>query len=156
MAHILARLKEDRAAVEEVFERLRHAVNGSAEDREALYSVLGRFFAALTEFEESVFYPAIRESGAATNQGVDLVIGQAVSEHRDIIKLLRTITELEPSDPECARARNTLEQAVRSHFEREAAEIFPLAERVIGGEEAEEMTLRHDAIARKAMVREQV
>ncbi|WP_340119800.1 hemerythrin domain-containing protein [Pelagibius sp. 7325] len=155
MAHIIARLKEDRAAVEEVFGRLR-AVNGSAEDRDALYSVLGRFFAALTKFEESVFYSAVRESAAATSQGVDLVIGQAVSEHREILKLLRTITDLEPSDPECARARNTLEQAVRSHFEREAAEIFPLAARVISDDVAEEMTLRHDAMARDAMVRERV
>lgn len=151
MAHIIERLKEDKAAVEEVFERIRHSDNGSAENRDALYSVLGRYFAALTAFEKSVFYPAVRESGAATRQGVDLVIGQAVTEHEEILKLLRAITEREPTGPESARARNILEQVVRSHFEREAEEIFPLAERVIGDDEAEEMTVRHDAMARGAM-----
>lgn len=146
MAHIIERLRQDHEAVMDYFERIRQSVDGSVENRRELYEALGRAFSAQTAFEEAVFYPALREGDEETVEGTTLLISEAIDEHHKVLELLERINAMEPGDPEYFRAGESLERALCAHIEREEQEIFPLAERVIDRDQAEEMTVHHDAM----------
>lgn len=154
MAHIVDRLQTDQDSIRDIFGRIHRTTDGSMESREALYGLLERHFTVQTVFAEQVFYPAVREADDAGSQGVDLVIGKAIDERHEILDLLQTTTDRDSGSVEFVRAATALERLVEAHFEREREEIFPLALRVIVGEEAEEMSARHEVLAREVLEQE--
>jgi hemerythrin-like domain-containing protein len=81
-------------------------------------------------------------------EDVTRLVGEAVSELHDIESRLDSMEEMEPASADFTQALHAVEAALAEHLRREEEAIFPLALRVLGHEEAEEMSERHDAMAR--------
>lgn len=144
MVHIVDKLREDHVRFAELFDQIRQSTDGSAERRGNLARALGRALSAHAAFKEAVFYPAVREAGDEATQ----LVAEAVSEHHSAEKLLDRLDEVEPASAEFTTAIGELEAAVRGRVAREENKIFPLALQVLGRYEAEEMSVRHEAMAR--------
>ena len=143
MVHIVDKLREDHERMNGLLERIRQQTDGAAERRGNLARALGREVAAHAAFEEAVFYPAVREG-----EDITRLVGEAVSELHDIESRLDSMEEMEPASADFTQSLHDVEAAVAEHLRREEEAIFPLALRVLGREEAEEMSERHDAMAR--------
>lgn len=144
MPHIVDTLREDHERMAELFKRIRQMTDGSAERRGDLGRVLAQELLTHAAFVEDVFYPAVRERGT----DVTGLLGTAVSEHHEVEDVLERLLEMDPASTEFTEAVRELEAAVAEHVRREEEEIFPVALRVIGAYEAEEMSKRHDAMTR--------
>lgn len=143
MVHIVEKLREDHERMNGLLQRIRQQTDGAAERRGSLARALGRELAAHAAFEESVFYPAMREGEEITQ-----LVAEAVSGLHDVEDRLNSMQDMEPASTEFTAALGDVEAAVAEHLRREEDEIFPLAMRVIDSEAAEEMSERHDAMAR--------
>lgn len=144
MVHIVDKLREDHGRFAELFERIGQSTDGSAERRGNLARSLGRALSANAAFKETVFYPVIREAG---DDEATQLVAEAISEHQETDLLIARMREMEPASAEFTGAVRELEQSVRRRIEREETGIFPIALRVIGRDEAEEMSERHDTMA---------
>ena len=143
MVHIVERLREDHERIGGLFQRMRQQTDGSAERRGNLARALGYELSAHAAFEEAVFYPAVREGDDVTQ-----LVAEAVSELHAAEDIVERLQEMEPASAEFTQTLGELEAAVVEHLRREEDEIFPLALKVIGRDEAEEMSERHEAMAR--------
>lgn len=144
MVHIVDKLREDHERVAGLFRDIRQSTDGSVERRGSLAQALAGELSAHTTFEEEIFYPAVREGAEATR-----LVAEAVTEHHEAEDLLERILGMEPASAEFTQAIGELETAIAEHVQREESEIFPLAQRVLGSLEAEEMSERHEAMARE-------
>lgn len=143
MVHIVDRLREDHQRMTELLEKIHQQTDGSAERRGGFARALRYELAAHSAFEEEVFYPALRECDDATE-----VVAEAVTELRQAGAMIESLLAMDPASADFTTTLGTLEATLSSHRRREEEAIFPVAQRVIGHSEAEELTERHDAMGR--------
>lgn len=143
MTHIVETLREDHQRMAALFQRILQQTNGAAEHRGQLAQVLGRELSAHAAFKEEVFYPALRESDEVTER-----IGAAVAELDAMEGVITRLQGLEPASADFTAALGELETTLRRHAERDEDAIFPVALRTLDRLDAEEMSERHDALAR--------
>lgn len=144
MPHIIERLHQDHERVEQLFKKLLDTSDGAKKARGKLFQQLMRDLKAHTQFEERVFYPAVRESG----DGAGPMIRHAIDEHREVERMLMRLEKIDVNSEEFMELIGELQDAVQKHVREEEDEIFPLAERGIEEEDAAQMTLRHDRMVR--------
>lgn len=143
MTHIVETLREDHRRMATLFQRILEQTNGVTARHGELARALGRAFSAHAAFKEEVFYPALRESDEVTGR-----IGTAIAELGKMEGVVARLEALEPASAEFTAALSDLETALRCHAERDEQEIFPVALRMLDHLDAEEMSERHDALAR--------
>ena len=95
----------------EIFERIRHALEGHA------------------QIEEEIFYPAVADANVG-REGKELV-REARQEHEVVKTLLEEISGLSPSDDQYDAKTKVLQENVEHHVEEEEGELFQKAERAI-------------------------
>ena len=143
MPHIIERLHQDHEKVEQLFEKLLDTGDGAEKSRRQLCEQLAEELKAHSEFEEEVFYPAVRDAGGKADDEVD----EALEEHEEVKQMLDQIESLDPTSEEFLDLVMELRDAVQEHVRREEAEIFPMAKDAIEQDAAQQMTERHDKMA---------
>lgn len=146
MPHVTAKLHQDHEKVEQIFRKLKDTTDRAEKTRRDLCQKLKHELLAHAEFEEAVFYPAVRE-----RNGVGQQIKEGIEEHDQVKRMLEEIEAMEPTSAEFMDKIEELEQAVQHHVDEEESEIFPVAKKVIDKEEGEEMSKRHDEMAQEHM-----
>jgi len=114
-------LKADHRELEGLFRMVE-----AAEDR-AKGPIARNICDALTihaRIEEKLFYPAIREKIADTQDLID----EAVVEHATLKSLIRQIERMRPGEELFDARLKVLEEYVQHHVREEEREILPLAE----------------------------
>ncbi len=89
-----------------------------------------------TEIEENVFYPAVR--GIGTRKAEDMV-GEAYEEHHVVKLVLAELPDVDPSADNFAAKVTVLKELVGHHVDEEEEEMFPMAERRLGGARSSEL-----------------
>lgn len=143
MTHIVETLREDHQRMATLFQRILQQTNGGVERRGELARALGRELSAHANFKQEVFYPALRESEDVTER-----IGTAVAELDVLEGSLARLETLEPASADFTAALKDVDTMLRRHAARDEETIFPVALRTLDRLDAEEMTERHDALAR--------
>ena len=143
MQHVVEKLHKDHEKVEQIFGKLMDTGENAEKSRADLCRKLSLELKAHTRFEEEVFYPAIRDIGEAPEGDVQKLI----DEHHEVEEMLERLDRLEPTSDGFMEEVSALKDAVQKHVRREEDEIFPIAERGIGEEDAERMARRHDEMA---------
>lgn len=144
MPHITEKLHQDHQKVEKLFQKLKDTSDGAEKTRQDLCKKLKDELLAHAEFEEAVFYPAVRERAEAD-------ISEAIEEHKEVETMLQEIEQMEPTSEEFMEKIQQLEEAVKHHVEEEENEIFPIAKDIIEKQEGEEMSKHHDEMVREHM-----
>lgn len=146
MPHITEKLHKDHEKVEQLFRKLKETTDRAEKTRLDLCQKLKHELLAHAEFEEAVFYPAVRE-----RNGVGQQIKEGIEEHNEVKRMLEEIEAMEPTSAEFMDKIEELEQAVQHHVDEEESEIFPVAKKVIDKTEGEQMSKRHDEMAQEHM-----
>jgi hemerythrin superfamily protein len=146
MPHITDKLHQDHQKVEEIFRKLKDTTDGAEKTRLDLCQKLKHELLAHAEFEEAVFYPAVRE-----RNGVSRQVQESIEEHNEVKRMLSEIENMEPTSAEFMEKIEELESAVRHHVDEEEGEIFPAAKKVIDKDEGEQMSSRHDEMVQEHM-----
>ena len=88
--------------------------------------------------EEQVFYPSLKK-----RQTEDVLL-ESAEEHLGCKRILADLIDLAPDDPTFEPKIEVLRKLVEMHVEREEQELFPMAERILKGEQpmavSQEMT----------------
>jgi len=143
MTHIVETLREDHQRMAGLFQRILQQTNGAAEHRGVLAQALGRELSAHAAFKQEIFYPALRDSDEVTER-----VGAAVAELDAMEGAVARLEGMEPASADFTAALGELETMLRRHAERDEETIFPVALRTLDRLDAEEMSERHDALAR--------
>jgi iron-sulfur cluster repair protein YtfE (RIC family) len=143
IVHIVDRLREDHQRMAELLAKIRQQTDGSAGRRGGFARALDYELAAHATFEEEVFYPALRESDDLTE-----VVGEAVSELHQAGAMIESMLAMDPASADFTTSLGMLEATLNSHRRREEEAIFPVAQKVIGPSQAEELSERHEAMGR--------
>src|SRR3546814_4087998 len=89
MPHITAKLHEDHRKVEQIFRKLKDTTDRAEKTRLDLCNKLKHELLAHAEFEEAVFYPAIRERNGAD-------IREALEAHQQVKSMHQEIEQIDP------------------------------------------------------------
>lgn len=143
MTHIVETLREDHQRMAALVQRILQQTNGATQRRGELARALARELSAHATFKEEVFYPALRESDEVTER-----IGTAVAELDVLEGAVARLEGLEPASADFTMALGDLATMLRRHAERDEEAIFPVALHMLDRLDAEEMSERHDALAR--------
>jgi hemerythrin superfamily protein len=146
MAHITQKLHQDHQKVEQLFRKLKETSDGAEKTRLDLCEKLKHELLAHAEFEEAVFYPAVRD-----RNGVGQQVKEGIEEHNQMKRMLSEIEGVEPTSAEFMDKIEELERAVQHHVDEEESEIFPAAKKVIDKDEGEQMSMRHDEMVKEHM-----
>lgn len=104
---------------------------------------------AHAEFEEEVFYPALREGSPEGGPEVEA----AYDEHEEVEQMLDEIEQMNATSNEFMTAIGRLEQAVLEHVEHEESRIFPIAQKLLNDADAAQMSREHDLMVQQHMQR---
>lgn len=140
MTHVIDTLHQAHEKVSELLEKLQGTTGGSEKTRSSLCEQIKHELLAHTDFEEKVFYPAVREYNAEARKEVE----SALDEHDEVDQMLEEIEQLEPTSREFEETVAQLQRAILEHVRHEEEKIFPLAQQALDAAEAEEMSERHD------------
>lgn len=144
MPHIIEKLHQDHERVEQLFAKLQTTSASAKKTRETLCQTLAQELKAHTQFEERVFYPAVRESGDSAGPKVK----HAIEEHREVERMLMRLEKIDVASEEFMDLIGQLQDAVQEHVREEEDEIFPLAKKGIEEEDSTQMVIRHDKMVR--------
>lgn len=144
--HITEKLHQDHEKVEQIFRKLMESGDGAEKTRRDLCEKLKHELLAHAEFEEAVFYPAVRD-----RNGVGQQIKEGIQEHNQVKRMLSEIETMEPTSTDFMEKIEELQQAVQHHVDEEESEIFPAARKLIDKEEGEQMSTRHDQMVKEHM-----
>lgn len=146
MPHIIEKLHEDHEKVEQIFRKIMDTSEGAEKSRRDLCEKLKHELLAHAEFEEEVFYPAVRE-----RDGIDSRISEAIEEHKQVETMLKELESLDVTSEEFMEKISELQASVQEHVDEEESEIFPVARKAIEEDEGEQMTKRHDEMVKEHM-----
>lgn len=145
MMDVTEKLHRDHEKVEGLFAKLEQSGDGAEKTRKELFRQLEQELKAHTEFENQVFYPAVRD--AAGGGGV---IAEALEEHEAVEKMLLDLGAMEPTSAEFMDTLRELERNVKEHVAMEEEKIFQLAGKGLDRETGEQMARRHDEMAQQS------
>ena len=89
-----------------------------------------------TSIEEKIFYPAVRDLGT---KRAEEMIGEAYEEHHVVKLVLAELPQVDPAADNFEYKMTVLKELVEHHVEEEEDEMFPMAEKRLGGERSEEL-----------------
>lgn len=144
MPHVTEKLHQDHEKVEKMFKKLLQTKDDDASTRQKLCQQIATELRAHMEFEEKVFYPALRQAG----DGAGEKVRHSVHEHNEAKQLLDQLISCDPKSEEFLDIAGQLQEAVEHHVREEEDSIFDLAQEKLEDGDAEQMAMRHDTMAR--------
>jgi hemerythrin superfamily protein len=119
-------LKSDHQKVKQLFAQFEAA--GEDETRKkALFNEIMRELQIHTKIEEEIFYPAVKKMDS------EMAV-EAVEEHNIVDWIISQMKKLSPGDEKYDAKFTTLKENVEHHIDEEEKEMFPEAERKLGGQ----------------------
>jgi hemerythrin superfamily protein len=120
-------LKQDHREAIGLFDRL----EGTGGSKDELFNQLKDALKLHTKLEEKIFYPALENFDETRD-----LVKESYREHRKVDQLL---AEINPAAGDFADELGELRRNVEHHVEEEEGEMFPKAERLLGGARLQEM-----------------
>lgn len=145
MPHVTEKLHQDHEKVENMFKKLQQTGGGDEATRQQLCQQLATELRAHMEFEEKVFYPALRQAGGGAGDKVR----HAIDEHNQAKDLLDQLVNCDPKSDEFPELASQLQEAIEQHVREEEDAIFDLAQDSLENDDAEQMAIRHDTMAKE-------
>lgn len=145
MPHVTEKLHQDHEKVEQMFGKLQETGDGDETTRQQLRQQIATELRAHMEFEEKVFYPALRQAG----DGAGDKVRHAVHEHNEAKELLDQLMSCDPKSDEFLDIASQLQKAIEHHVREEEDSIFDLAQERLENDDAEQMATRHDTMAQE-------
>jgi iron-sulfur cluster repair protein YtfE (RIC family) len=127
-------LKQDHAAVAELFKKLEETTERAVKTREKTFKELAKELTVHTKLEEEIFYPRLREE-----ESLRELINEAYEEHHMADQLLEELAALATDDEQWEAKLTVLKEVIEHHVEEEEKELFPKAAKVVEKDEAAEM-----------------
>lgn len=124
-------LHQDHDKAKHLFEQLEGTGEEEQDRRERLYSTLYRELDLHSEAEERYFYSRLRSNEESRETALE-----AQDDHKGMKRLMGTLAAMDAGTPEWTAKCRELRETCEAHIAREEQELFPLARRVIGDEEA--------------------
>ncbi|HEX7034627.1 MAG TPA: hemerythrin domain-containing protein [Pseudomonadales bacterium] len=149
MTHITDTLHQDHQKVSQLIGELKETGGGAPATRASLCRQIRHELMAHSEFEEEVFYPALREGSPEGGPEVEA----AFEEHEEVEQMLDEIEQMEPASNEFMTAIGRLERAVLEHVQHEESRIFPIAQQLLNEADADQMSREHDQMVQEHMQR---
>lgn len=124
-------LHQDHEKARTLFGQLASVSEEEQDRRERLFSTLYRELDLHAEAEERYFYPRLRANEESREAAI-----AAIEDHKGMKRLLGALAAMDASTPEWTAKCRELRDACEAHIAGEEADLFPLARRVIGDEDA--------------------
>jgi len=124
-------LHQDHDKARNVFEQLEASGENEVDRRERLFATLSRELSLHSEAEERFFYDRLK-----ANDGTREIALESLDDHRGMKRLLAELEAMDAGSPEWTAKCRELRLECETHIQREEQELFPLAQRAIGDEEA--------------------
>ncbi len=124
-------IRQDHQKVKRLFERLADSDRGSP-SQARLFAELKHELELHTEVEEKYFYPALQRHDEARD-----LVDDAIEEHDEVKQMLEDLNRADKEDDNWVEQLTELREDVESHIDEEEGEIFPIAQQVFDGTQAE-------------------
>jgi iron-sulfur cluster repair protein YtfE (RIC family) len=134
-------LKKDHRTVKSLFESFEKAKEKEEETSKAeLFASIKEELDAHAQVEEEIFYPAF-DQAAEKEDDKELVL-EAGEEHKQVKTLLAELEGLDPDDETFDAKMKVLKDNIEHHVEEEEGEMFPHAQKQLGGDRLEQLGQR--------------
>jgi hemerythrin superfamily protein len=128
-------LTDDHRTVEQLFKRFEKTSDRATVERRRIVDEIIRELSIHAEIEETIFYPAVRESVPPSEE----MVLESLEEHH-VVKWVLSELDGMPADAERFEAKVTvLIENVRHHVEEEESELFPKVRRALSRTALDEM-----------------
>lgn len=107
---------------------------GEKKSAKETFKKVAREIAVHSKLEETLLYPRLKEFDELSEQ-----IDESYEEHGEIEDLLEEMAELSPGDEEWISNLVELIDTVEHHVEEEEQEVFPVAMKLIGEDQAADL-----------------
>jgi hemerythrin superfamily protein len=124
-------LHQDHVQARSLFDQLETSGEDETELRERLFSSLSRELDLHSEAEERFLYSRLKSNDRARDSALE-----SVDDHKGMKRLLAELGAMDPGSPEWTGKCRVLRSECEAHILREERDLFPLAQDVIGDEEA--------------------
>lgn len=145
MPHVTEKLHQDHEKVEQMFKKLQATGKSAEKTRQNLCQQIATELRAHMEFEEKVFYPALRQAG----DGAGDKVRHAIHEHDEAKQLLEKLEQCDPKSDDFLDLAAQLQEAIEHHVREEEDTIFELAHDRFEDADAQQMAVRHDKMAQE-------
>lgn len=125
-------LKRDHDEVAKLLQQCQS--EGEKNSAKETFKKAAREIAVHSKLEETLIYPRLKEFDELSEQ-----IDEAYEEHGDVEDLLEEMAELSPGDEEWTSNLVELIDTVEHHVQEEENEVFPVAMKLIGEDQAEDL-----------------
>lgn len=145
---VLTLLRKDHREVTALLDRAQLC---DPEDR-ALYDLAAQIEEALTvhsAIEEKYFYPLLRKRAEDTEDTVDVF--EAYTEHDLVKRLIALLQSGRQPDEKFKAEAQVLCESVKHHVKEEESTIFSIAERVIDGDELDELGVKMEKAKKRLL-----
>jgi hemerythrin superfamily protein len=122
-------LKKDHETVEGLFAKFEKEKDPSSKEAQGIAQQIMVELQAHAQLEEELFYPAMQD----TDPKAVPLVSEAITEHQGVEHLMTQIEGFSAGSEEYKAQMTTLMSNVRHHVEEEEKEMFPLAEKTLGG-----------------------
>jgi hemerythrin-like domain-containing protein len=148
---VLALLKQDHAKVKELLSQLEETTTRGVKRRQELLGKIADEVRLHAHVEETIFYPAFRESGS-THEDEKMFL-EAAEEHRLVHEMLPEIEDTDPATELFSARAKVLKDLIEHHAEEEEKEMFKRAKELMPIEERRALAERIEE--RKQAVQEE-
>jgi hemerythrin superfamily protein len=124
-------LHQDHVNVRSLFDQIEASGEEETELRERLFASLSRELDLHSEAEERFLYGRLRISDRARAPA-----SQSLDDHKGMKRLLAELGAMDPGTPEWTGKCRVLRAECEAHILREERDLFPLAQEILGDEEA--------------------
>jgi len=128
-------LKDDHRKVEQLFKRFEQTTDRATTERRRIVEEIIRELSIHAEIEETVFYPAVRQSVPPSE---DMVL-ESLEEHHVVKWLLSELDGMSPDEERFEAKVTVLKENVRHHVEEEESDLFPQVRRALTRTALEQM-----------------
>lgn len=132
---LLMTLREDHQHFVHLLDQLKDTKADDAHEREDKFSRLYADIEAHMMAEEKIFYPALKDARASSEEDVN----EGVEEHHMARKALEELDEMDRSEDRWGPLLGVAKEMIEHHIAEEQAVLFPHASRGFSDSELEEM-----------------
>jgi hemerythrin-like domain-containing protein len=127
-------LETDHRKVKKLLEELDETTERGVKTREELLGKIRKEMIVHETVEEEVFYPTLEEHPKTED-----LVKEAFQEHHVADVIFEELARLEPSDDMWGAKATVLKESIEHHIKEEEERLFPLARRILGETELEEL-----------------
>ncbi len=132
--NVIELLKRDHQKVNKLLEHLLDSSNNDTEQREKDFTNLIYELAKHTRFEESSFYPLLKNKSETKD-----LIRESYAEHNMVEKIIDEMQDLAFDDEKWGAKLVLLQESIAHHVKEEEQELFPKAKKILDSNQLEEL-----------------